>query len=112
MKFNKHKHAKCDWITQGIIKSIQFRDNLYSKMKQTPSNTPSYLTLKSNLKTYNKISKRNIEQAKRLYYETSFNKYKNDSRGTWKVINELTNRTKHKKQMPNLFKVDGEIIIS
>ena len=110
VKFNKHKHAKCDWITQGIIKSIQFRDNLYSKMKQTPSNTPSYLALKTNLKTYNKILKRNIEQAKRLYYETSFNKYKNDSKGTWKMINELTNRTNHKKQLTTLFKVDGEIV--
>ena len=79
-------------------------------MKQTTSNTPSYLALKTNLKTYNKILKRNIEQAKRLYYITSCNKYKNDSKGIWKVINELTNRTNHKKQMTNLFKVDGEIL--
>ena len=34
VKFNQHKHAKSDWITQGIIKSIQFRDNLYVKLKQ------------------------------------------------------------------------------
>ena len=110
VKFNKNKHAKCDWITQGIIQSIQLRDNLYPKMKQAPSNIPSYLALKTNLKTYNKILKRNIEQTKRLYYETSFNKYKNGSKGTWKVINELTNRTNHKKQVTNLFKVDGEIL--
>ena len=106
VKLYKHKHAKCDWITQGIIKSIQFRDHLYSKMKQAPSNTPSYIALKTNLKTYNKILKRNIEQAKRLYYD----KYKNDSKDTWKVINELTNRTNHKKQVTNLFKVDGKIL--
>ena len=110
VQFNKYKHTKCDWITQGIIQSIQFRDNLYSKMKQIPANTPSYLAFKTNLNTSNKILKRNIEQAKRLYYETSFNKYKNDSKGTWKAINELTNRTNHKKQMSNVFKVDGEIL--
>ena len=33
-KLNKHKHKKTPWITQGIIKSIQFRDKLYFKMKQ------------------------------------------------------------------------------
>ena len=29
VKFNKHKHKLYDWITSGILKSIEFRDNLY-----------------------------------------------------------------------------------
>ena len=33
-KLNKHKHKKTPWITQGIIKSIKFRDKLYFKMKR------------------------------------------------------------------------------
>ena len=91
VKFNKHKHAKSDWIMQGIIKSIQFRDNLYVKLKQTQTNTLAYITQKTNLKTYNKILKRNIEHAKRIYYEHRFNKYKNYAKNTWKVIKELIN---------------------
>ena len=38
-KLNKRKHTKTPWITQGIIKSIKFRDKLYFKMKQTSGNT-------------------------------------------------------------------------
>ena len=70
----------------------------------------AYITQKTNLKTYNKIIKRNIEHAKRIYYEHRFNKYKNDAKNTWKVIKELINRNVAKKQKPCRFKVDDKIL--
>ncbi len=33
IKCNKYKHKKSKWVTFGILKSIQFRDNLYKKTK-------------------------------------------------------------------------------
>ncbi len=38
IKYNKYKHKKSKWVTFGIIKSIQFRDNLYKKPKNDRSN--------------------------------------------------------------------------
>ena len=38
-KFEKHKHNKSNWITAGLIRSIKFRDKLYLKMNQTPTNS-------------------------------------------------------------------------
>ena len=55
IKYNKHKYKKSSWITQGIIRSITFRDKLYLKMKQTTINTAIYQVLKTNLHAYNKI---------------------------------------------------------
>ena len=46
VKFNKRRHKKSQWITQGIVKSISDR-------------------IKINLNTYNKILKSNIRMAKR-----------------------------------------------
>ena len=109
-KFNKRKHAKSDWITQDIIKSIQFRDNLYLELKQTQTNTLAFFTQKTNFKTYNKILKRNIERAKRVYSEQKFNKYKNDANNTWHVIKELINKNATKKQKPRLFQMDGKLL--
>ncbi len=37
-----------------------------------------------NLKTYNNILKKDIWALEKRYYETLFNKFKNDIRGTWK----------------------------
>ena len=85
-KLNKHKHKKTPWITQGIIKSIKFRDTLYFKMKQTPVNTQQYITLKINLKTYNGILRRSIRVDKTMYYHTTFEKCKHDIKETWSTI--------------------------
>ncbi len=38
VKWNKYKHKKSKWITSGIIKYIQYRDNLYKKLILTQYN--------------------------------------------------------------------------
>ena len=73
----RHQQTTCHKIiTQGIIRSITFRDTLYLKMKLFPKYTPEYTAIKINLKTYNNILKRNIRQAKFLYYQHQFDQYK------------------------------------
>ena len=79
-------------------------------MKQIPFNTPEYATIKTNLKTYNKILRHNIELAKRLYYTRKFNKSINDIKKTWDVIKRITNRMMTKKQLPSFFNLNGKII--
>ena len=80
-------------------------------LSTTPPNTIAYTTIKTNLKTYNKILKNNIDEAKRTYYyQHSFDKYKNDTTNTWKIIKEITNRNNIKKHIPCLFNVEGETI--
>ena len=52
VKYNKHKHKKSSWITNGIIRSITFRDNLYRKLKQTSPDSNQFPVLKINLRAY------------------------------------------------------------
>ena len=33
---------KCKWITFGLLKSIEFRDNLYRELKKTPIDEEDY----------------------------------------------------------------------
>ena len=86
VKFNKHKHKKSNWITQGIIKSIKSRDMLYRKLKETSPHCQQHETMVINLHTYNNILKRSIRKAKADYYYSRFEKYKNDMRNTWVTI--------------------------
>ncbi len=111
IKFSKYKHKRSKWVTFGIIKSIQYRDNLYKKLRITDPTSIGYATLKTNLNTYNKILKNSIRLAKRSYYHTIFAKFKNDIRATWKTINEILNRIKRKKSFPNFFR-DGDNIVT
>ena len=35
MRFNKYKHKKSPWVTNGLLKSISYKDKLYIKLKST-----------------------------------------------------------------------------
>ncbi len=48
--------------------------------------------------------------AKRVYYESSFEKFKNNMRKTWSTINDILNKSKKKKIFPDVFKKDGRLI--
>ena len=111
VKFKKHKHKKNTWITQGIIRSIKFRDTLYKNLKSKLPGTEEFNHHKINLNTYNNILKRSIREAKKLYYESCFDRYKTDIRKTWSTINDILNKTKKKKDFPEFFK-DGNILIN
>ncbi len=64
VKFAKHKHKISPWITRGILKSIQYRDNLSKNHKMTDPNTLEFDIQKTNLGMYNSILKRAIRLAK------------------------------------------------
>ena len=110
IKFNKHKHKMSPWITTGIIRSICFRDKLYIRLHKTEPDTELYNTLKTNLATYKCILKKSIRIAKQNYYESCFEKYKNNIRKTWQTISDILNRHKNKRSFPEYFMEDGSQI--
>ena len=65
VKFDEYRHKKETWITSGILKSIRYKDELYKQHKITNPLIPQYNILKTNLKTYSTILKRNIRLAKK-----------------------------------------------
>ena len=82
VKYKKHKHKKAGWSTHGIIRSIVFRDKLYRTLKQTNQESPEFEIVKTNLKTFNKLLKKNIILAKKMYYQSQFSKYQDNMKGT------------------------------
>ena len=110
IKFNKHKHKrkKFNWITQGIIKSIQFRDNLYKNMKQAIPSTFEYLHFKQKFKAYSTILKKLIREAKFNFYKDKFIKYCTDPHKTSSIINDAINKPRSKQSVDYLNINDGK----
>ena len=65
VRFNKYKHKINPWITFGILKSLENRDKLYKKMKQTDPCSLEFDVIKTNLHTINKILNQSIRIAKK-----------------------------------------------
>ena len=100
-----YNHKKSQWITQGIVKSISYRDKLYSHY-----NTDACDRIKINLNTYNKILKSNIRMARRNHFYSLFEKYKYNIKNTWTNIKDLLQQSKVKRDFPNHFTINGEEI--
>jgi hypothetical protein len=89
IRFNKYKHKASPWITNGIIKSLKYKDTLYRSLSGKAINTPDYLAAKQNLTVYRSILKKLIRDAKSRYYNNLFYKHKNDLQQTWRTISDV-----------------------
>ena len=78
----------------------------------TPRDSPDYLEVQRNSKTYKNIIRRSIIIAKRDYYNKLFNKYSKNLKMTWKAIKGTLNRHKTKNKFPETFKLSNGQIIS
>ena len=67
-------------------------------------------TRKKNLKNYNCILQRNINAAKKNYYESKFNRYVSNIKQNCTTINELLNKCNSKKEFPSYFIINGDKI--
>ncbi|XP_065671724.1 uncharacterized protein LOC136089600 [Hydra vulgaris] len=103
----KHKKIKSPWITKGILKSSKIKQKLYIKylkLKTTES--------KTNFKNYVRLFERLRKNSKLIYYTNLLEKYKLNSKRTWKLINEITGNTKKTSQsLPSVIKVDDNFIL-
>ena len=95
VEFNKYKHKGNKWITNGIIKSLKFRDKLYKEMRSLNTNSPSYATIKQNLTVYNQLLKKLIREAKTIYYNNEFNQNRSNMRKMWNTISEIIHKQKN-----------------
>ena len=70
---------KSKWMTDGILKSINTKDKLYKIIIQTDTEDEHLHTrLKSEFITNRTVLRRNIREAKRMYYTRTFDLYTND----------------------------------
>ena len=110
IKFNKHKHKKYKWITNGILKSIKTKNIIYKMLKQTnPPNVAAFETLKRRFNRFHNILRQNTKEAKQIYYLRIFEKFMHDMKQTWSIIDETLHR-KRKNSLPRVFSYNGRIL--
>ena len=63
-----------------------------------------------NFKTYEKIIKKNIENAKHIFHHNVFKSCKTDMKKIWGIINETLNRNTNKNDLPTEFLVNDHCI--
>ena len=77
------------WITNGIINSINKRDNIYQKILREPNND----ILKLNYKKYRNTVTSLIKKVKIDYYKEKIEQNKTSSKNLWSTVNEICSTT-------------------
>ncbi len=88
------KQQRKPWITRGILKSISIKNKLFKKFLETKD---SFWYQRNKL--YRDNLYHFIRKSKNNYYISYFEKFKNNSKQTWKAINDLINRSNRKPKI-------------
>ena len=78
VKFNKYKHKGNKWITNGVLKSLIYKDRLYKQLRSTDKSSNLYPYLKQKFGLYNSLLKKLIRECKISYYHQQFHDNKSD----------------------------------
>ena len=102
-KFNKRKHGKEGWMTNELLTKVVKKNKLYVVWKTTPLTNENYEIYKARFKDHDKEVKKDILNAKKMYYNRIFDTYRSDMKKTWKTINETLSRNKFISELPSTF---------
>ena len=93
------------WLSNALIKCIKKKNRLYKKYLGNPT-----MNRQSIYKSYKNKLNHSLWTAKRLYYENKLHNVQSNSRATWKVLNEILNRSKTNSNRCSTFKADDREI--
>jgi hypothetical protein len=93
-------------MTKGLVKSSLTLTKLYNKSNKKPKTDDAYLRYTEFRNLYNQLKR----TAKQLHYKQRFEQYKNDIKGTWKMLSSLLGKTNDKSHAANTFKYNNEIL--
>ena len=94
-------------MTNEILQEIVAKNKMYVTWKTTPVTHINYENIKQRFKSYEKIVKKDIKEAKQRYFDQIFTAYKSDMKKTWKTINETLNRSKRGSNVTSIFYHNG-----
>ena len=84
------------------------------RLKHTYPNTATYLDIKTNLRTYNRILKKSIREAKRIHFSRILIQCENSIKKTWntknKIIRKTANNTSIHKDLNVREELDSNIL--
>lgn len=103
VKFDRRKHKINEWITEGILRSINFKNELHYKYVNSPLNSTTRIDYKFNLDKYDKYLKSLIRTAKQTYFHKLFTSYGSDMKKTWSTINNVLGRKQKTNKFPDSF---------
>ena len=108
VKFNRRKHKRDPWITFGILRSVNKKNQLYRTLKQTKMNLEIYEARKQRFNQYKNTLRKTIKEAKKKYFLNQFGRYEGNGKKTWQTIDNALHR-KSRKTIPDAISINAKL---
>lgn len=105
IKRKRNDIKRKQWITNGLIKSINTKNELHRKYKNNPDNHAA----KEEFITYRNYVNKLIKTTKSNFYKKQINLNKNNSKNLWSVVKSISSSTK-KQNITEILTDDDKII--
>lgn len=105
-KIKRKNNKKTKWITNGILKSVNRKNEMFKLLKRTPNN----LELKQQYTEYKNKLTNVIKKTKQNYYQNLINEKRSNTKELWKVVQEITKSNLKTNDITSLKNERGEII--
>ena len=104
VKAPKNKNRHKPWMTPSLLSSNKIKNILFSKKLKSP--TASNI---SQFQLYNKVLKKCLRHAKKLFYIEAFDSARTNLKTTWNLINEVSGRSKPSIPLGKTFVINGHL---
>ena len=94
------------WITTALLNSSRHLDKLHKKQLHKPKLEAQHIKYIEFKNLFNKLKRK----SKKQYYTDLLNKFKTDTRKTWKILNTIIRKKTNKATITNKFENNGQII--
>ena len=101
-RFNKNIHKNEKWFTNGLLTSRMQKGRLYAMYVQNPS----VVTINI-FKTYRNLYNKLLRECKKRYFEAELKKHAKNATQIWKIIREVTKKSKFKHSSIASVKCNG-----
>ena len=106
-KNSRRKTPMKPWISPGILCCINRKNKLYKNFIKNSS-----IQNETKYKQYKNILTNMIRDAKKRYFERSFEEHKSDGKKTWKLIGEVLNKKSSTLKFPEKFTDEQQHVYS
>ena len=101
-----NKIIRQPWITKAIIISSKVKDKLYKKCISKPKTDSTYMKYIKYRNMFTKLKR----ASKNKYYSELFNKYRENAKKTWGILNSIIKHSNNKSTILETFHHDNQNI--
>ncbi len=101
LKANRKYLKKEPWMTEGLLKSLRTKSNLFNKKLKEPSEF-NIIYYKSYTNLYNRLRR----EMKKLYYRNILELNKHSMKNTWKTLKQALGKQSNKLNFPLSFTIN------